>query len=68
MMTLMQMMTVAGVLQWEVMPFGVTNGPAVFQNLMDSLFAGLMGDAMAAQIGSATLGVFMDDVGIGSGA
>ena len=64
---LMQILTVAGVLQWEVMPFGVTNGPAVFQNLMDQLFQGLLGDAMSERIKDATLGVFMDDVGIGSG-
>ena len=31
--------TPAGLLQWRVLPFGLTNGPASFQRLMDSLFA-----------------------------
>jgi hypothetical protein len=54
---LMHILTVAGVLQWEVMPFGVTNGPAVFQNLMDQLFQALLRDAMSERIQDAALGV-----------
>ena len=70
---LLQILTHLGVRQWEVLPFGVTNGPPYFQEMMLNLFGprpqehlpSMLEDAMVDL--DAHLSIFMDDLQLGSG-
>lgn len=69
---LMQIITTMGVRQWEVLPFGVCNGPPYFQEFMPDLYGGgssgksnMLGDSMVDV--NASLEVWVDDVQLGTG-
>ena len=71
---LMQIITSAGLRQWTVLPFGVTNGPSYFHEFMLHLFSGrsansvapdLLGEGMDDLNG--TLEVWVDDLQLGTG-
>ena len=68
---LMQIITSMGLLQWVVLPFGVTNSPPYFQEFMLSLFNGsslgldnLLQDSMSDL---ETFDIFVDDLDVGTG-
>ena len=73
-----QIITSLGLRQWTVMPFGVTNGPSYFQEMMLHLYGGdvfpgsnrqplpsLMGEAMTEL--DASLEIWIDDLQLGTG-
>ena len=78
---LMQIITSLGLRQFEVMPFGVTNGPSYFQEFMLNLYGphtpyandtltsevldNMLGDAMADL--DACLEIWVDDLQVGTG-
>ena len=70
---LLQIITSMGVRQWTVLPFGVTNVPSYFQEMMLNLYGprpkeglpSMLEDAMKDL--DAHLSIFMDDLQVGSG-
>ena len=46
---LLQIITSLGIRQWEVLPFGVTNGPSYFQEMMLNFFGGEKSETLEAQ-------------------
>ena len=69
---LLQIITSKGVRQWTVLPFGVTNGPPYFQEMMLDLYGGhtsglpsLLSNSMSDL--EAYLDIFIDDVQLGTG-
>ena len=73
---LLQIITSSGLRQWEVLPFGVTNGPSYFQEFMLDLFGGrfkvpkqplsdLLADGLSDLGG--ILEVWVDDIQVGTG-
>ena len=69
---LLQIITSKGVRQWTVLPFGVTNGPPYFQEMMLDLYGGhsnklpsLLANAMVEK--ETHLDVFIDDIQLGTG-
>ena len=69
---LLQIITSKGVRQWTVLPFGVTNGPPYFQEMMLDLYGGhsnklpsLLANSMVEQ--EAYLDIFIDDIQFGTG-
>ena len=69
---LLQIFTSKGVRQWTVLPFGVTNGPPYFQEMMLDLYGGstrglpsLLNNSMSDL--EAYLDIFIDDIQLGTG-
>ena len=69
---LLQIITSKGVRQWTVLPFGVTNGPPYFQEMMLDLYGGstrglpsLLNNSMSDL--EAYLDIFIDDIQLGTG-
>ena len=58
--------TSKGLRQWEVCPFGVRNGPAYYQNVMQGSCEGC--DAEMPPESEALLKFFMDDGSLGTGS
>ena len=74
---LLQIITSFGVRQWTVLPFGVTNGPPYFQEMMLDLYSGqsingseklpdLLGTNMSDV--DASLEIWVDDLQLGTGS
>ena len=72
---LLQIITSLGIRQWEVLPFGVTNGPSYFQEMMLNLYGGEKSETLEAQpnlLGNsmadldALLEIWIDDVQLGT--
>ena len=68
----LQIITSLGIRQYEVLPFGVTNGPPYFQEAMLDIYAGassglpnLLDHHMKEE--QSYLGIFVDDVNLGTG-
>ena len=65
---LLQIQSSLGLKQWSVMPFGVINGPSVYQNMMQQVFAKYMsGTDEKWQTLDSSLSFFMDDGCLGTG-
>ena len=70
---LLQIITSRGLKQWEVMPYGVCNGPPYFQEFMLNLFGGSLSSGRPSLLDTAMddlegyLDVFIDDLQLGTG-
>ncbi len=61
---LLTIITSMGLLQWCVLPFGVTHGPSYCQEAMTDIFGDMTGDRMSDL--NALLEFFIDDGGLGT--
>ncbi|CAE8737884.1 unnamed protein product, partial [Polarella glacialis] len=65
---LLTILTSLGLKQWAVMPFGVCNGPATYQGIMQSIFADYLGDSEQIKDLDSMVDFFMDDGACGTGS